>query len=242
MLPGFIRLSGSKACLRRRKAFMSVGPYIRSRIGAAGAAVAVLAGDRAAELQHEIGDLVGDRPHLLHPARNLEVDHRTDVQAAHRAVAVVGADGVVLGEDLLEARDERRQVPRLDAGVLHEGDRLLVALHAEQQAEPGLAQVPDGALLASLVRDVGGVAEPLALAARLQRLDLGADFLVAVARVLDDHDRGRVALDPAHLLRLLDVGRGPGRGSACRSPRPRRAPSPGSTARTRAPPACRGSG
>src|SRR5262249_6045431 len=30
MLPGFIRLSGSKACFSRRKACMSVDPYIRS--------------------------------------------------------------------------------------------------------------------------------------------------------------------------------------------------------------------
>src|SRR5205809_6241371 len=38
-------------------------------------AVAVLARDRAAEVEHEARDLVGDRAHLLEPARDLEVDH-----------------------------------------------------------------------------------------------------------------------------------------------------------------------
>jgi hypothetical protein len=106
---------------------------------AAGAPVAVLAGNGAAVLQHQVGDLVGDCPYLLHAARDLEVDHGADVQAADRAMAVVGADRVVLGEDLFELGNELREVPRLHAGVFHESDRLLVALHAEQQAEPRLA-------------------------------------------------------------------------------------------------------
>ena len=205
MLPGFIRPSGSKALLSRRNACMSVGPYIRSRNGLRARPSPCSLEMVPPYSSTSVGDLVGDGPHLLHAARDLEVDDRADVQAADRAVAVVGADRVVLGEDLLELRHELREVPRLHAGVFHEGDRLLVALHAQQQPEPRLAQVPDGALLAGIVGHVRGVAEPLALAARLQRLDLGAHLRLGVAGVLDHHDGGRVALDPAHLLRLLDV-------------------------------------
>ena len=58
---------------------------------------------------------------------------------------------------------------------------------------------------AGVVGGVGGVAEPLALPARLERFDLGADLALRFARVLDDHDRRRVALDEAHALGLLDV-------------------------------------
>jgi hypothetical protein len=55
---------------------------------------------------------------------------------------------------------------------------------------------------------MGGVAESLALAPSLQGLDLGPDLGLTLARVLDDEDGRRVALDKAHPLRLLDVAAG----------------------------------
>src|SRR5262249_16586361 len=149
-------------------------------------AVAVLAGDRAVELHHEIGDLVGDLPHLLEAPRRLETDGRSDVQASDRAVAVVRTVHLVPGEDLAEARDELREMPPVDGGVLDEGQRLGIAVRAEEQAEPRLAQLPDLSLLARIERDVGRVAEPLTLAARLQRLHLRAHLSLGVAGVLDD--------------------------------------------------------
>jgi hypothetical protein len=88
---------------------------------AARAPVPVLARDGAVELDHEVGDLVGDLPDLLDPARVLDVDGRTDVQAAHRAMAVVGAVHPVPREDLAEAGHELRQVLRLHGRVLDEG-------------------------------------------------------------------------------------------------------------------------
>src|SRR2546422_2787136 len=57
----------------------------------------------------------------------------------------------------------------------------------------------------AIERERRGVAEALALAPRLELGDLGADFRVAFARILDNEDRGGVALDEAHALGLLDV-------------------------------------
>ena len=55
---------------------------------AAGQAVAVLAAHRAAELDHQVGDLAGDRPQRLHALGRLDVDDRPDVQAADVGVAI----------------------------------------------------------------------------------------------------------------------------------------------------------
>jgi hypothetical protein len=114
----------------------------------------------------------------------------------------------VLGEDLLKARHELRQVTGLHAGVLHEGDGLLVPLHAEEEAEPGLAELPDGLLLAGVQGHGRRVAEVLALAQGLQGLDLRAHLGLAVPRVLHDEDGLGVALHEAHPLRLLEVAAG----------------------------------
>ena len=93
----------------------------------------------------------------------------------------------------------------VDRGVLDERDGLPVALGPEQEAEAGLAELPDGLLLGGVVGDVGGVADPLARAERLQRLDLGAHLRLALAGVLDDHDGRGIALDESHPRPLLDV-------------------------------------
>ena len=112
------------------------------------------------------------------------------------------------GEDLAEARHELRQVPRLDGGVFHEGERLGVAVDAEEQAEAGLAQLPDRLLLGAVVGEMGCVAEALALAAHLQGLDPGAHLGLVVARVLHDENGGGISLHEAHALRVLDVAAG----------------------------------
>ena len=67
--------------------------------GAAHQAVAVLARQRAAELEHEIGDFVGDRFELRDAVRGLEIDDRPDVQAADRGVRVHAGGGVVPPHD-----------------------------------------------------------------------------------------------------------------------------------------------
>src|SRR5439155_14063873 len=111
--------------------------------GAARAPVPVLAGDGALELEHEVEDLRGHAADLLEAARRLEIDEGPDVQAAHGTVAVVRALGAVLGHDVAETRDEDGQILRIDRGVLDEGDGLGLALGAQQEAETGLAELPD---------------------------------------------------------------------------------------------------
>ena len=76
---------------------------------AARQAVAVLAAERAAILQHQVGDVLGDAPHPRHVVGVLEVQQRADVQAADAGVAVEGAVGAVALQRLAEAGDELRQ-------------------------------------------------------------------------------------------------------------------------------------
>src|SRR2546425_6542171 len=99
-------------------------------------------------------------------------------------------------------------MPGIDRRVLDEGERLGIAMNTEEQTEPGLAELPDRLLLGRLEGDVRRVPEALALAPRLQRLDLGPHLGVVVARVFDDEDGGGIALYEAHPLRLLDVAPG----------------------------------
>ena len=157
-------------------------------------AVAVLARDRATVLQHQVGDLVGDRPHLLEPPLGLEIDHRTDVQAADRAMPVTCALDVVLAHDVAEARHELGNVLRIHGGVLDERDRLLVALHPEQEAESRLPELPDRLLLPGFERDVRRVAEAFPRSSSFQLLHLRAHFVRGVTRVFHHQDRARIAL------------------------------------------------
>ena len=120
-------------------------------------------------------------------------------------MAVKGALRAVLGHDVAEARHELREMLGVDRRILDERDGLGLPLHSQEEPEPGLAQLPDGLLLAGVVGDVGGVAETVPPAPRLESLDLRLHLGVALARVLDDEDRGGVALHESHALALLDV-------------------------------------
>ena len=59
----------------------------------------MLAGEGTAVLQHQVGDLRGDRLELPHALLRLEIDHRPDVQAADRGVRVDAGRGAVPGDD-----------------------------------------------------------------------------------------------------------------------------------------------
>ena len=123
-------------------------------------------------------------------------------------MAVVRALGAVLGHDVAETRDEDGQILRIDRGVLDEGDGLGLALGAQQEAEPGLAELPDRLLLGRIEGDVPGIAEASRGAPRLESLDLALDLCRGVAGVLDDQNGRGIALDEAHALGLLDVAAG----------------------------------
>ena len=72
---------------------------------AADQAVAMLAREGTAVLEHQLGDLLGDRLELPHALLGLEVDHRPDVQAADRGVRIDAGLGPV-------ARDDRPGIRR----------------------------------------------------------------------------------------------------------------------------------
>ncbi len=110
--------------------------------------VAVLAGVHAAELEDQLEDLLGDRPHRVDLARLAQVDERPDVQAAHRAVTVEPRLHPVPIEDLLEAHDVLLEPVGRDRRVLHERQRpTRPAAGRHQQTKPGLAHLQDGRLV-----------------------------------------------------------------------------------------------
>ena len=111
----------------------------------AGAAVAVFARDRAAELDDHVGHLVGDGDHVRAVGGGLRVDERADVQHARPGVGVERGVGVavLLGEDTLEAFDVLGQLFRRDRTVLDKGDVFLVGGPREQDGESGLAERPE---------------------------------------------------------------------------------------------------
>ena len=77
---------------------------------AADQAVAVLARERTAILEHQLGDLLGDRLELPHALLGLEVDHRPDVQAADRGMSVDPGRGPVTRDDRQKLGDVVAQV------------------------------------------------------------------------------------------------------------------------------------
>ena len=74
--------------------------------------VAVLAGERSAELEHEIGDVVGDRFELLHAGLGLHVHDRPHVQASDGRVRVDAGGRLVTRDDGQEALDVVAQTAR----------------------------------------------------------------------------------------------------------------------------------
>ena len=107
----------------------------------AGKTVAVLAGERAAAVHHEVGDPLGDAPHPRHPVRVGGVERRPDVQAPDAHVAVEAGPGAVLLHYLLEAPDKLLEPVRRHRCVLHEGDGLLLLRSAKQERQYGLAEL-----------------------------------------------------------------------------------------------------
>ena len=162
---------GVERLLQLLERLIELGAEHLLREDAAHDAVAVLAGEAAAELEHEVGDLLCDRGHLLDALVLLEVDDGTYVQAAGGRVAVVGGLGVVLRDDLLEAAHVLRQLLRRDGGVLHVRQRLGVALEGHRQPQPRLAERVPALLLDRVVRDHCGVAEAAVFHVDLHRLE-----------------------------------------------------------------------
>ena len=114
---------------------------------AADETVAVLAGEGAAELEHEIGHRVRDRLEHLHAVSGLQVHDRSHMQTADRGVRVDAGHGVVLAHDPEKALDVIAQLLGRHRGVFNERQRLAVALHRHRQTERRLAEAPDARLI-----------------------------------------------------------------------------------------------
>ncbi len=203
---------------------------------AAGQSVAVLAAHRAAELDHQVGDLAGDRPQGRHAFCGLDVDDRPDVQAADVGMPVAGRRDAVPLDDPAKAVVKLGKPAGVDGRVLDERDRLGVADHAHQQRKAGLAHLPEVVLVG--VRQAACARPGRPAGPRTSRPAFGAlGQLVGANR----RRTGRRERPPAGRRRSRDAARTtgsarPGRGSSGRASRRRPDRSRRSRPAGRAPP------
>jgi len=163
--------------------------------------VPVLPAHRALELHHQV--LHGRRyvGHFPYPGWFFQVDDRADVQASDRSVAVIPGARVVPLQNPAKTPHIIAEVFRIDGGVLHECDRLCVAPHAAEQAQPCLADRPDIGLIRRPFGVDEGVSHPVRLQSAVQLREPRSDLLSGLAVEFDDQDCLRVAFDERHLLR-----------------------------------------
>ena len=119
----------------------------------------MLAGEGAAELQHQVRYLLRDGFELPDSLFRFEIDDRAHVQAAYRGMGIDPRRGVVVVDDVEEAGYEIAQLFRRDGGVLDERYRLGVAFHGRGKAQGRFAQAPDSGLRRQVRLRAVGVAE-----------------------------------------------------------------------------------
>ncbi len=102
---------------------------------AAHQAVAMLTGERATELEHEIGACRCNVFELAYACLGFQVDHRPDVQTPDRGMRVDSRVRAVLPNHGEEPIDVVAQSFRRHGRVFDERQRLRVALHGHRQAQ-----------------------------------------------------------------------------------------------------------
>ena len=102
---------------------------------------------------------------------------------------------------LVELAHERAHVLRVDRSVLHEGQRLGVAVHAHQQAEPVLPHAPDVGLGGPVQQVHAGIPQAPPFHVGLQPFRFGGEFRLRFAIKLHGEDGAGVALDEGHRRR-----------------------------------------
>ncbi|PSK58278.1 hypothetical protein B0E38_01503 [Streptomyces sp. 111WW2] len=119
--------------------------------------VPVLAGQRAAELDDEIGGPLHEPPVRRHPVRGVQVERDPGVHAALPEVAVQARTRVAQVPELLE---QAAQPPQVVAQLLGGDRRVLPALEGvglardvRGGAEPGLADLPQVLLVRGVVQE-----------------------------------------------------------------------------------------
>ena len=109
---------------------------------AARQAVAVFAAHGAAKLDRQVAHFSRNGLQVVDVDAGAQIEHRPDVQTAHRRVTVERTLGVVPGHDLAKPLDERGQVLGGNGGVLDKGHRFARAGLSEQQRQRSFAAGP----------------------------------------------------------------------------------------------------
>ena len=153
----------------------------------------MLAGERAAVLEHQGGHVGGDRLEPAHAFLGLEVHDRTDVEAADRGVRVDPGLGAVAGDDVEELGDVVAEPLGGDRRVLDERDRLGVTFLGHRQAQRHLAELPDPRLRPQdrARQPVDADAAPPQVG--VEGVEPGGELGRVVAGELDDQDCAGVA-------------------------------------------------
>ncbi len=103
----------------------------------------MLAGDAATEVDHDIGDGVGDALHPLDPRIGFSVDERADVEHSGPRMGVEGRERVVRLEHLLEPPGVLGEVFGGHRTVLDERDVFGVGGPGKQDGHPRLPHLPE---------------------------------------------------------------------------------------------------
>ena len=104
---------------------------------------AVLGGERAFELSHQRGGLIGDLPEFFQIGGTVQIEHRTHVKQSARGVSVITRFQPERFHDRLQSAHIIGQLRRANGGVFDERDRFGRADAAGQKRETGFAHRPD---------------------------------------------------------------------------------------------------
>ena len=134
----------------------------------------MLAGHDAAEAAGQASGGIRHVRHGLHALNRLEVDQWADMEATSGGVRVVGGGRPVRGDELFDGSDVLGEVLDRDGDIFDDRDRLMVAAHAHQKSQTGLAYRPDILLSRRIEHDhgIGGGANPAGDEVGLEALGL----------------------------------------------------------------------
>ena len=111
--------------------------------------------------------------------------------------------------DVVEALHELPEALCGDGRVLHDRDRLRVAAHAHQDAQPGLTHPPHAELLTGVREDHPRVCASRTDQPRADRIKQGRDLRRRGPVYLDEQERPRLALNELDERRIADAGAAP---------------------------------
>ena len=157
----------------------------------------MLAGMRTLVFAHHREGFLGDRPHLFGAELQLQIQHRTDMQAADRGMRIPGAVGAVFFENPGQPVGVFGEILEPHRAILDKRHRLPVALHRHHDVEPLLAHVPHRALEGRVGRldDRAGKAE---IAHQFDEPTQAPQIVVSIlAGEFAQQDRLRLASDEA---------------------------------------------